>query len=48
MLKSIFEKKILTQFENESGKYYKNPNIFHYEGVKCGTFGYMLGFWEVK
>ena len=47
MQKSIFKKKILTQFENESKKHYKNPNNFHYEGVKWGTFGCTLGVWEV-
>ena len=48
MKKSIFKKKNLTQFENESEKYYKIPNNFHYEGVKWGTFGGTLGVWEVK
>ena len=39
---------ILTQFENESEKYYKNPNNFQYELVKTGTFPCILGILDAK
>ena len=48
MKKPILEKKILTQFENESEKYYKNPNNFQYELVKTGTFPCILSILDAK
>ena len=48
ILKLTFVTKILTQFENESEKYYKNPNNFQYELVKTGIFPCMLGIIDAK
>ena len=38
----------MTQFENESEKYYKNPNNFQYELVKTGTFPCILGILDAQ